>query len=852
MAHTSILQWNCEGIKAKFTSGDVHQLLKETRTNCLCLQETKLSPDAHFKIKGFKAYLQNLDIEEGQLPHGGVAIFVKNFVSSYKIELQTTLQAVAVSMKIHKRITICSLYLPPGEVIRKEQLQNLLDQLPKPFLILGDMNAHHPMWYDPRAIDTRGETIVDLIAENDIALLDKNKMTSIWKVDKSFSHIDLSICSVELLTWFQWDVYDEPLNSDHFPILLKSETQRNPGNTERWIMSKADWKLYEQSTESSQNLTEFNSVQEAADFFENHIKEAATKAIPRTKGTGKRKSPPWWNGRCRAAIWKRKAAMRRYRRNSTRANYNKYSKTRAEAKRTVKMSKKEAWTDFINSINHKNTSKEIWRKINMLNNRFKSDSVNTLILNKEVRIYNVPTNHKMQLIKELSNMGCIQTLKTEDEDTGLTSVRVRFESDAVTDRALQLNGVKVQGQTLNVGLTINPQGDGPVSKLPEVLDESKDIADCLGRRFSYISSENSGDPRFKEQKQRAESEELNFSTKEHAEYNNSITLQELEYALKLAKDSSPGPDEICYSMLQNLASSGKKLLLELMNRIFTEGSFPARWKEAYIIPILKEGKPATSSSSYRPIALTSCICKVLERILNRRLVRFLESKGLIDRCQSGFRRGRSTVDCLAKLATEAHNAYRRKQYLVCVFFDLEKAYDTCWKRLIMKQLHKFGLRGNLPLIIQDFLTNRRFRVKVADQLSETYEQEMGVPQGGVLSCTLFSIAINTVVEVIRGLTTYSLYVDDKQIAYAHTDPKVCKIRIQQALEALHRWSIKTGFRFSLDKTEWMIFHRTRPLPPGHIQLTLDGKKLKEVFTKKFLGLIFDRMLTWKEQIVSQR
>ena len=138
-------------------------------------------------------YQKNLNIQDDQIPHGAVAIYVENFVSSYRMELETTLQAVAVSIKIRKHITVCSLYLPPGEKIRKEQLQELIDQLLKPFLILGDMNAHHPMWYDPRNIDRRGEIIVDLIAENDLALLDQNKMTSIWKVDKSFSHIDLYI-----------------------------------------------------------------------------------------------------------------------------------------------------------------------------------------------------------------------------------------------------------------------------------------------------------------------------------------------------------------------------------------------------------------------------------------------------------------------------------------------------------------------------------------------------------------------------------------------------------------------------------------------------------------------------------
>ena len=161
-----ITSWNCEGINPKWTAGDISLLIKQTGVNILAFQETKLAPGSIFKIKGFKGYQQNLNIQPGQLPHGGVAVYVKNFISSYRIDLQTTLQAVAVSIKIHKRITVCSIYLPPGEIISKQQLQNLIDQLPKPFLLLGDMNAHHPMWYDPRDMDERGETIVDLIADN--------------------------------------------------------------------------------------------------------------------------------------------------------------------------------------------------------------------------------------------------------------------------------------------------------------------------------------------------------------------------------------------------------------------------------------------------------------------------------------------------------------------------------------------------------------------------------------------------------------------------------------------------------------------------------------------------------------
>ena len=842
---TNIMQWNCEGIQSKINSGDALQYIKESGAQILVWQETKLAKGQLFRIKGFKSYLKNLEVEEPtHRPHGGVGIFVKNFASSYQVKLTTPLQAIAVSVKIHTRITICSIYLPPNEQVQLTQLQNLIDQLPKPYLLLGDFNAHHPMWHDPRTTDDRGRTIVNLIAKNDIALLDQNKMTHIWKVDKSLAHVDLSICSTELLPWFQWDVHEETLNSDHFPILLKTRTADVERTTERWRTEKADWERYRESTATDTHIEEYSSVDEAADFFETHIKDAASKFIPRTKNVKKTKSPPWWNKWCRAAVQKRKASFRRYQKATTMRNYIAFSKARAQAKRQVKTSKRASWSQFISSINKKSRMRDIWKKINLLNNKFKSEVVHTLFLNKkEVKISNVPDQSSAKLIEELSTLGCIQTLKWDEESPATTkTLYIRFETDEAAAKAIELDGEEVQSHILKAELLLHQDGDQPI-----VLDEPKDIADCLGRRFTFVSSTNSSDQRFQDHKSEAEKEKLNFDTDIQFEYNDDLTYEELLYSLNLSNDSAPGPDEITYSMLKNLAPSGKRVLLELMNCIYKGGKFPEKWKEAFIIPILKQGKESTNASSYRPIALTSCICKLLERIINRRLVWYLESKGLIDRCQSGFRRGRSTIDSLAALATDVQNAFLRKQYLFSVFFDLEKAYDTCWKQLIMQQLFKFGLRGELPKIIENFLSDRRFRVRVGDSLSDEFEQEMGVPQGGVLSCTLFNIAINTVVEVLRGLVSYSLYVDDKRISFAHTDPSMCKRRIQRVLDKLQEWAIRTGFRFSTLKTEWMVFYRNTQEPAG-IQFKLDGQVLKEVKTKKFLGLIFDRMLNWQDHI----
>ena len=118
-----------------------------------------------------------------------------------------------------------------------------------------------------------------------------------------------------------------------------------------------------------------------------------------------------------------------------------------------------------------------------------------------------------------------------------------------------------------------------------------------------------------------------------------------------------------------------------------------------IIPIPKPGKDNTNSNNYRPIALTSCICRTLERMINERLVWYLETNNIITEFQSGFRHQRSTNDHLVRLETFIREAFIKKEHLVAVFFDLEKAYDTTWKYGIIIDLHEIGLKGRLPIFV---------------------------------------------------------------------------------------------------------------------------------------------------------
>ena len=173
-----------------------------------------------------------------------------------------------------------------------------------------------------------------------------------------------------------------------------------------------------------------------------------------------------------------------------------------------------------------------------------------------------------------------------------------------------------------------------------------------------------------------------------------------------------------------------------------------------------------------------------------------------------------------------------------VFFDLEKAYDTTWKYGILRDLHEAGLRGRLPDFISKFLNERSFRVRVGSCFSDLYDQEMGVPQGAILSVTLFILKINSIIKCLPVGVRGSLYVDDFCICFRSKSLIAIERQIQRCLNGIQKWADENGFQFSKSKTVCMHFSQLRS---GNVDpdLKLYGAAIPVVNEFKFLGLIFD-------------
>ena len=175
------------------------------------------------------------------------------------------------------------------------------------------------------------------------------------------------------------------------------------------------------------------------------------------------------------------------------------------------------------------------------------------------------------------------------------------------------------------------------TKRGEKATSKEEIANTLGETFLDKSSSRNYSEKFQNIKNQQENIKLNFTSSNNEEYNSLFNITELKDAIAISKDTATGPNDIHFQKLKHLPESAIDTRLHIFNGIWTTGLFPESWRLATIIPISKPGKDHAEPKNYRPTALTICLCKTLERMINKRLVWYLESNNLIIKFQSGFR-----------------------------------------------------------------------------------------------------------------------------------------------------------------------------------------------------------------------
>jgi ribonuclease HI len=294
-----------------------------------------------------------------------------------------------------------------------------------------------------------------------------------------------------------------------------------------------------------------------------------------------------------------------------------------------------------------------------------------------------------------------------------------------------------------------------------------------------------------------------------------------------------------------MTSEQQTKLLKFYNYIWNSG-LPHQWRESVVIPLPKPGKCATDPLSYRPIALTNCSCKIMEKMVNWRLQAYLEENALLRCHQSGFRSFHTTTDALVRLEHSVRTSIIKKEYCIAVFLDISQAFDTVWHHGLTQKIHDLGLMGNLPYFLCDFLKMRKLSVRIGSTCSNQYPVHSGVPQGSVLSPTLFNIMINDIFDGCNPAVQTSLYADDGALWLSHHNLVEGLEIVQEALDQVHRWSQMWGLQISAIKSKAILFTNKRPKNPN--KLTYEGNNIDFCKNVKFLGMTLDRRLAWQPHI----
>lgn len=282
----------------------------------------------------------------------------------------------------------------------------------------------------------------------------------------------------------------------------------------------------------------------------------------------------------------------------------------------------------------------------------------------------------------------------------------------------------------------------------------------------------------------------------------------------------------------------------ICNLSFISGIFPDCMKIAKVIPLFKKGDKS-EFSNYRPISLLPQFSKILEKLFAIRLNKFLNEFNILSNSQYGFRPNHSTATAIMELTEEITNAIDKKHYLVSIFVDLQKAFDTLDHKILLHKLYKYGIRGVAHQWVTSYLKNRSQFVEIDNIKSKNCNITCGVPQGSVLGPILFLLYVNDIVSVSQ-LLRCILFADDTTLFYSGKNIKDVLQIVENEFQKIMKWFNANRLSLNISKTKFMIFCSKKKYV--ETSLFINGLEIERAHEIKFLGITIDEHLTWKSHI----
>ena len=783
--------------------------VSEKKIDVLCVQETGTADIDRHKLWNMNV---SLDVNKGK--NKGCALFTRNDLSTTPLpqiakvsrDIDSVWSLVVIN---NKRYVIGTVYLKLEHANGVSDLLKMLDlarscaikyHASGPLLI-GDLNARHTIWGDSSS-NKYGNVLSEQLDPMEFSILAPEQPT--FLAQNGSSKIDLGIVSNSLVGKINMPTTDNLANlysgaplRGHVPVHLSIDTEVNRVKTlveEKLDLESIDWNAWSDAVDkeviAKGLLTkEFTDPSSLSDQLESVIKEVSDKIGQKKKATVH--SKPFWTPELARLSQKLITARERYQERNTGDNRLKLDKARYDFDETRKA---ECRTFILNKTKDLNAAEanQFWKECNKIFNPKTQNSIESLLKN-DVLIT------EKERIEEI-------LFSTFFEGLHLKEAESSFDDEFHSEVNEMYN--KIKSNDFEHSMSGNPE-----IYIPDNIEP-------VQRDGIYPLNQN-------------------------------ITIWEIENAIKTSKSAGKSFDNtgIHPTMLSKLGKSAVMCLHRIFNSCLLRGEWI--WNKANVIFLKKEGKGSYNQpGAYRPISISSYVGKLLEKILAKRLDNFLFGAGYTDPCQEGFTRKRNTVRYLNRLHLSIKGDIDKKLTVLCLFVDMEKAFDSVWKKGLIYKLYKYGVTGPYLRILNDFLMNRFVTLTVNGFVGPLRRcLAFGLPQGSGLSPVLFKFFLIDMLEELDRHASVELYkfADDGTIKACGQSTVKCIKLLEEICALLYLWCCKWRMLINCNpnKTEVVCFYvaeKDRSIIPTHFKI--GESKINVVSKTKVLGLTMDQDLNF--------
>ena len=323
-----------------------------------------------------------------------------------------------------------------------------------------------------------------------------------------------------------------------------------------------------------------------------------------------------------------------------------------------------------------------------------------------------------------------------------------------------------------------------------------------------------------------------------------VLPQDVIDVINSLKNKRGHTNEIPVSIIKGNIIQFAQPLSILFNQSVTTGKFPHYLKHATVIPIFKNGSKE-EVNSYRPISLLNVFSKIFEKLMKKALIQFLDRNSIIHPQQYGFRSGCNTFNAINYLTEEIYKTIDSQKFLLSIYIDFSKAFDTVKHEILLKKMKFYGIRGVIYNWFKDYLQHRTQSTKFQSHISSAHPINYGVPQSSALGPILFLIYINDLPSIFSEFKTI-LFADDSTFYISGADPNQLIIRSNAELDNFYQWCMCNRLTVNLSKCKYMLFSTRKIgiLPP----LLYHHNLISRTTEHMLLGVIIDESLTFKSHI----